>query len=205
VIAILMVLIALVLPAVWGARERARAVVCLSNVRTLSASSLLYAFDHGGVLPYRYNPLLWSDALILGHYIPNDVELLCPSRVAKNPAATKTYMSYGYSDWLEWSGSGWCPKRIANVPAPPLTPCIADCDNYRFLRIGDWQVWFWPVSRHNSWGSVSWYESGYQSANRRHATARLSVGFADGHASQPMVEELLLNPYWGQIFQGCPR
>jgi prepilin-type processing-associated H-X9-DG protein len=92
--------------------------------------------------------------------------------------------SYGYSDWLDWSGSGNCPKNIKQIPEPARTPAIVDCDNYRFLRPSwdGWQVWFYPIPRHNQ---------------------RLNVLWLDGHASLITTNELETSPYWGQIFIQC--
>jgi len=48
VIGIIALLISILLPAVNRAREQARRVVCVSNVRQLTAAWLMYANEHGG-------------------------------------------------------------------------------------------------------------------------------------------------------------
>jgi len=50
VIAVLLLLAALLFPALAGARERARRTACLSNLRQLAAADFMYAGDHGGNL-----------------------------------------------------------------------------------------------------------------------------------------------------------
>ena len=52
-IAIIAVLAALVLPALSRARERARAIICLSNTRQLGLAWQMYAGDNGEGLPYN--------------------------------------------------------------------------------------------------------------------------------------------------------
>ncbi len=62
VIGIIAVLIALLLPALQGAREQARTVRCLANVRTLATGVLLYVNDNSGFFP---------DCEPFGFYDPN--------------------------------------------------------------------------------------------------------------------------------------
>ncbi len=52
VITIIMILIALLLPAIHWAKELARNSECESNLRTLSQMSLIYANNYNGSLPY---------------------------------------------------------------------------------------------------------------------------------------------------------
>src|SRR5215213_4461829 len=51
VIGIIAVLISILLPALNRARESARQVQCLSNIRQLSAASLMFANEHKGLMP----------------------------------------------------------------------------------------------------------------------------------------------------------
>lgn len=203
VIALILVLLSLLAPMMGVAYQKAYTAVCQANIRSMSTAAALYTGDHDGLLPYRWSPV-WIDVLAQGGYV-SGATFLCPTRVKKDQSATSTISNYGYSDWLEWSGSGSCPKRMSLIPKPPQTPFIADCDNYRFLRIYDWQVWFWPVSRHSPSGPIDWQSiGGYNANDSKQAAATISIGWGDGHSSLPSVAELLQNPNWGQIFQGCP-
>jgi prepilin-type N-terminal cleavage/methylation domain-containing protein len=56
VIAIIAILIALVLPSLASARENARAVVCLSNLRNIAIVCRSYADDHKGLSPALGQP-----------------------------------------------------------------------------------------------------------------------------------------------------
>jgi prepilin-type N-terminal cleavage/methylation domain-containing protein/prepilin-type processing-associated H-X9-DG protein len=53
VIAVIGILAGLVLPALAGARERARGALCLNNTKQLILAWQLYADDHEGQLPYN--------------------------------------------------------------------------------------------------------------------------------------------------------
>lgn len=202
VLAIIMVLLSLIAPVLGSSRRQAEASVCMKNLQNLAMATSLYSIDHSGRLPFRYNPSLWSDALSGAYFHGQNFQ--CPARLRQDPLAIATVSSYGYSDWLEWTGSGYCPKLLANIPDPALTPFISDCDAYRFLRINDWQIWFWPVSRHSPTGPINWSAiGGYNANDPRQAGAPVSIGWGDGHVSLPRVAELMANPNWGQVFQAC--
>ncbi|NQV26251.1 MAG: DUF1559 domain-containing protein, partial [Rhodopirellula sp.] len=51
VIAVIAVLVALLLPAVQQARERARSIQCMSNLKQIGLGLTSYAGDYGGYLP----------------------------------------------------------------------------------------------------------------------------------------------------------
>jgi len=53
VIAVIAILAALILPALAGAREQARGVICVNNTKQLVLGCLLYADDHQSQLPYN--------------------------------------------------------------------------------------------------------------------------------------------------------
>ena len=67
VISIIAILIALLLPALRGAREASRSVACLSQMRQLSLFTMIYATDYDGKMIYGYGtgaaPMQsWADA-----------------------------------------------------------------------------------------------------------------------------------------------
>ena len=77
VIAIIAVLISILLPVIGRAREQARGVQCMSNMRQLGIAALLYSHDNKGtLLPFGYttgvndNINLWPVILVSGGYLP---------------------------------------------------------------------------------------------------------------------------------------
>ena len=54
VVGIIAVLIGLLMPAITAARESAKTVACLSNLRQLAAAAHAYADSHKGTLPIAY-------------------------------------------------------------------------------------------------------------------------------------------------------
>jgi prepilin-type processing-associated H-X9-DG protein len=102
VIAIIAILAAMLLPALGKAKERAKAVNCLSNVGQISKATKMYVDENGGKLmplwrdrdtpgwsPWVYDQpsfvvhnaqvLWWQDALRLGGYMPVRKVFDCPS------------------------------------------------------------------------------------------------------------------------------
>lgn len=100
VIAIIAILAAMLLPALNSARERAKSVKCVGNIKDLTLSTLSYADDYQGRIissinaDADYGARVWSVVLINNKYIPKNNNLLyCPSMDI--PASFNRYYTYG--------------------------------------------------------------------------------------------------------------
>jgi len=80
VMAIISILAAMLLPALSSAKEKARGISCLNNLKQLGSAMVIYSDDHSGVLvpaeydakngaPYRAG---WPTILYEGKYVPSD-------------------------------------------------------------------------------------------------------------------------------------
>src|SRR5262245_45634708 len=88
VIAIISILAAMLLPALQRARESARSVVCVNNLKQLGILMGLYATDSDGWSPKAWggpdDSLIWPDRLNIQAYIsatiPRTTIFSCPSQ-----------------------------------------------------------------------------------------------------------------------------
>src|SRR5665213_1336433 len=89
VIAIIAILAAMLLPALARAKETAKRIACLSNLKQLSLAAHMYVDDNQGAYPPRYDGSTttsrWPDKFF-DDYGKNLKLLLCPSETTNSPA-----------------------------------------------------------------------------------------------------------------------
>lgn len=87
VIAVISLLASLLLPALSMAREKARQIVCISNLRQCGLAFMMYVQDYDGYAMPNDNPVVnpvgvynwWSTYLVSEGYITNSKITYCPS------------------------------------------------------------------------------------------------------------------------------
>ncbi|OQA86040.1 MAG: hypothetical protein BWY31_01541 [Lentisphaerae bacterium ADurb.Bin242] len=106
VISIIAILAAMLLPALNQAREKAKAIQCVSNLKQIGLSVQTYAGDYFGFAPIcydysasgTYTNLYWSQTLCKYNFIPGDSANPQKSRVFHcpiMPEPTARYHTYG--------------------------------------------------------------------------------------------------------------
>ena len=108
VIAIIAILASMLLPALNKARERAKAVQCLGNLKSCGQGMIMYADDYSGIMPVTYNdggshPAFtspdtsapWSRFLYVYEYIKNKKVFSCPSQQQEYSEVYWYYYTYG--------------------------------------------------------------------------------------------------------------
>jgi prepilin-type N-terminal cleavage/methylation domain-containing protein/prepilin-type processing-associated H-X9-DG protein len=95
VIAIIAILAALLLPAVSGAKEKGKSIICRNNLKQLEAAAIMYASEHQDQLPPRFVIPLWP--LPLEPYYHNVALLKCPTEVN---GSARSYIINGWNDYF---------------------------------------------------------------------------------------------------------
>src|SRR5438045_1687985 len=95
VIAIIAILAAILFPVFAQAREKARQVSCLSNMKQLGTAQMMYTQDYDETFPKAYHQLPdgsnWGWYLAIQPYAKNTKIFRCPSD--RNPMSVSAYLS----------------------------------------------------------------------------------------------------------------
>lgn len=151
VIAIIAILAGMLLPALGKAREKARSISCVNNMKQVNLARLIYADDYkGNIVPYTnsvsgYGPgVCWTALLPNLGYFNTEAIYVCPSRPeiyhSVRERALKSdlkrdglgnwlffYLDYGMNRELgnldpTWDGSGATKsRRVADIVKPSYT------------------------------------------------------------------------------------
>jgi prepilin-type processing-associated H-X9-DG protein len=199
VVGIVALVIALVLPALGAARESAKSVQCLSNLRQLATSAHQYAADNEGHYPIGYYSAVsppyayghnWDFTLVLNQSTGQrevrpgllwmgrgDAKVQqCPSFDGRSTTLMDPYSGYNYN--VSYIGHGdlevvKAPARVADVRSPARTALFGD---------GEWGSGankFMRSPRLHPGDTFGARHTGTQGFRHRGAT---NVAFCDGHA-----------------------
>jgi len=188
VIAIIAILAAILFPVFARAREKARQTSCLSNVKQLSLSVVMYAGDYDEIMP-RYadrdcagGRKNWFD--VLEPYMKNTQILVCPS-ANTIPVGIGVNYSHVHTCAGPSGGPYYTGRSLAElqVPAETMSLCDSAPGYLVYCRVcypngprASDPTNRVPLTRHN------------EGAN---------VGFCDGHAKWRKASELLGLPAAG--------
>ncbi len=211
VIAIIAILASMLLPALNKAREKARCISCVSNMKQIGLAAIMYAGDNEDAIPPTYESFNFDEAGFntwwfvrvseytstkltwygIGGTVTNKSKNVwtCPSE----PGATLRFnMNYGqnygqFSFGTDLDGAtGWsCPKLITRLKNPSGTMAYMDSgviDGYPNWYIYTPQKWG-AFSEDNNGNGIPDTSSGAPRFN--FAGIRhgdsINVNFADGH------------------------
>ena len=126
VIGIIAILIAVLLPALSRAREQARAVQCLSNIRQLSTATIMFAQENKGWMPGG------GGSAVLIFHPQTGKPVSVGSIYGAIPDTDPIWKGMGIADWIAWQRHGpdkykagqfnTCP--ILNITYSGLAPYL---------------------------------------------------------------------------------
>lgn len=114
VIAIIAILAAILFPVFAQAREKARAISCVSNEKQLATSILMYTQDYDEVFPTGLQQSWYANTwyVLVQPYVQNLQVFRCPDDpIGTPPSWTQPWggirLSYASNGYMKWDGSHW--------------------------------------------------------------------------------------------------
>jgi len=185
VVAIIAVLVAVLLPAISSAREQAKSLFCLSNLKQFGLVWQMYERDFGTLVPNWRGPqgreVYWPQILLENGYMPLDWRKskmwLCPTlNQPYNPASWNVNYGYNafhlgssfyYGDNMNWFTYPPRPARLSQVQDPANTLVLVDSYRDLYYNTGYYFVMdrpcdiLWdpfPHARHSKGLNILWLD-----------------------------------------------
>lgn len=208
VIAIIAILAAILFPVFAQAREKARTISCLSNMKQLGTAFTMYLQDYDEIVLPRYSacpstgpaptpnaPTLWTNTI--QPYVKNKQVFVCPSAINSkfgDTWNTRSYVSIGYNQTI----SGWyyiTADGCGSMILPSLASIVAPSKNVMFADSvsGDLSAGNRGYLFGNSGMNVPYTTTAVGSFSARH-TEGSNLGFFDGHAKWYKGTNILAQP-----------
>lgn len=196
VIAIIAILAALLSPGLKNAREAAKRISCVSNLRQMSLGFQSYLNENNGIFPPLNSfpidtPFASRWPLYLSTYVGNSKAFRCPGHAKGDMpgdsdaySGVGAYVGFGMNSYFEKSVSQQKQgTALANIPNPGSTILLLDCQPANSVtpilppEYGSYSVWYNSSDVGTNWMNA--YGGAVNPGNHHLGTA--NVLYVDGH------------------------
>ena len=101
VIGIIALLIGVLLPVLGRARERARQVKCMSNIRQITNAAIMFANDHRDLMPARAGTDVYAIDPVTGR-IDRAINIAIRAGASTSGFDDSDWVKVGIADWIAW-------------------------------------------------------------------------------------------------------
>jgi len=160
VIAIIAILAAILFPVFARAREKARQVACMSNIRQIGVAVWMYVEDYKGVIPWDDLTIggapegtapTWTWRLMIFPYVQNDQIFVCPTAPRQN-TFDGTFPDYGQTAGYAINHVHWDNDLGTGAEPPPGHPVEDIRYPVRCILLtdftGDYSISAWGTQAH---------------------------------------------------------
>jgi prepilin-type processing-associated H-X9-DG protein/prepilin-type N-terminal cleavage/methylation domain-containing protein len=204
VIAIIAILASMLLPALNKARETAKKIKCISNLKQLGTATILYADDYGGYAPVMATPTsssFWPGRL--SPYCGGTETILkpvfrCPSHIVDwrgnplSPTIDWAHISYGINYALYNIGTGpasatyggrFYGAKLSRLRRPSSSLYLAEADQPKDVT----NSYYPTVTNQYPDGAYGLAVGNY------HKNNKVNILYADGHVSDEMISKITVS------------